>query len=69
MKPEDDDLDADLRALFADQRMSVPVGEDTVASVVAGANRRRRRRGMIMATGGALGVAAVLAARAWSPGT
>lgn len=62
MKPEDDDLDADLRALFADQRLSVPAGEDAVSSVVAGARRRRRRRTAVMATGGALGVAAVLLA-------
>ncbi|HEY4455454.1 MAG TPA: hypothetical protein VGN81_14180 [Pseudonocardiaceae bacterium] len=58
----DDDMDADLRALFADQRLSVPVGEDAVASVVAGAKRRRRRRTTLMATGGALGVAVVLLA-------
>ncbi|HEY2695546.1 MAG TPA: hypothetical protein VGJ45_08765 [Pseudonocardiaceae bacterium] len=62
MTPDDDDMDADLRALFADQRLSVPVGEDAVASVVAGAKRRRRRRTTLMATGGALGVAVVLLA-------
>lgn len=70
MKPEDDDandannddIDADLRALFADQRLSVPLGDDAVSSVVAGANRRRRRRTAILATSGALGVAAVLLA-------
>lgn len=64
MKPEEnnDDIDADLRALFADQRLSVPVGADVVSSVVAGANRRRRRRTVVLATSGALGVAAVLLA-------
>ncbi|HEX4225994.1 MAG TPA: hypothetical protein VHZ97_26755 [Pseudonocardiaceae bacterium] len=69
MKPEDsddanneDDIDADLRALFADQRLCVPVGDDAVSSVVAGASRRRRRRTVVLATSGALGVAAVLLA-------
>ena len=62
MTPDDDDLDADLRALFADARLTVPVGEDAVASVVAGAKRRRRRRTTLLATGGALGVAVVLLA-------
>lgn len=65
MTPEDDDLDADLRALFAEARLSVPVGENAVAavaSVVAGARRRRRRRGTLLATCGALGVTAVLLA-------
>lgn len=62
MTPEDDDLAADLRALFADQGLAVPVGEDAVASVVAGAKRRRRRRTTLLAAGGALGVAAVLLA-------
>ncbi|HEY4019101.1 MAG TPA: hypothetical protein VGM75_10465 [Pseudonocardiaceae bacterium] len=62
MKPDDDDIDAELRALFADQRLSVPVGEDAVNSVVTGANRRRRRRTVVLATSGALGVTAVLLA-------
>ncbi|HEV3357117.1 MAG TPA: hypothetical protein VG247_09995 [Pseudonocardiaceae bacterium] len=62
MTSEDDDLDADLRALFADQRLSVAPGEDAVSSVLAGAKRRRRRRTAVLATGGALGVAAVLLA-------
>jgi hypothetical protein len=61
-KPDDDDMAADLRAMFADERMSLPVGQDAVSSVVAGAGRRRRRRTVAMATGGALGVAAVLLA-------
>jgi hypothetical protein len=62
MTPEDDDIDADLRKLFADQRLNVPVGDHAVHSVVAGAKRRRRRRTAVLATGGALGVAAVLLA-------
>jgi hypothetical protein len=62
MTPDDDDLAADLRALFAEQGLSVPVGEDAVASVVAGAKRRRRRRTTLLATGGALGVAVVVLA-------
>ena len=62
MTPEDDDLDAGLRALFADQRLNVPAGEAAVHAVVAGAKRRRRRRTAVLATGGALGVAVVLLA-------
>ena len=62
MTSDDDDLDADLRALFADRRLSIAPGEDAVSSVVAGAKRRRRRRTAVLATGGALGVAAVLLA-------
>ncbi|HEX3785172.1 MAG TPA: hypothetical protein VHX38_36405 [Pseudonocardiaceae bacterium] len=59
---DDDDVAADLRAMFADERLTLPVGQDAVSSVVAGAGRRRRRRTVAMATGGALGVAAVLLA-------
>jgi hypothetical protein len=63
VKPNDDDrIDADLRALFADQRLSLPVGQDAVGSVLVGAQRRRRRRTMAVAAGGALAVAAVLLA-------
>ncbi len=62
MTGEDDDLDADLRALFADRRLSIAPEQDAVSSVLAGAKRRRRRRTAVLATGGALGVAGVLLA-------
>ncbi|MET8761206.1 hypothetical protein [Lentzea sp. NPDC004782] len=37
----DDDLDAELRRLFSDDRLDVHVTPD---AVLRGANRRRRRR-------------------------
>ncbi|HEY0807281.1 MAG TPA: hypothetical protein VGD84_19595 [Pseudonocardiaceae bacterium] len=52
------DLDAELRRLFADDRLDVPVSRHASATVVAGARRRRRNR-MAMATAG--GVAAMAA--------
>jgi hypothetical protein len=54
------ELDRQLRALFADDRLDLPVAPDAVRSVVSGARRRRVRRQAMVASGGAAAVAAVV---------
>lgn len=51
---EQDDLDAELRRLFDDERLDVRPGGDAPARILAGARRIRRRRVALTATGGAL---------------
>jgi hypothetical protein len=45
----DDDLDAELRRLFSDDRLDVHVTPDATGVVLRGANRRRRRRTAVTA--------------------
>lgn len=60
----DDQLDADLRRLFADERLTLPVRTDADRTVVAGARRRRRNRLTAAAATGVLGVAVLVFAAA-----
>lgn len=69
-RPDPDDvpngpgLDDELRKLFADDRLSLPVSREAGAAVVAGAQRRRRNRMALATTGGVLAMAAVVFAGA-----
>jgi len=56
------DLDDELRQLFADERLEVPVRPGADDVIVAGARRVRRRRITAVAASGALAVVAVVAA-------
>lgn len=56
------DLGAELRRLFADDRLVLPVGRDAETRVIAGARRRRRKRRTLATTGGVLAVAAIVLA-------
>ncbi|HYQ63009.1 hypothetical protein [Actinophytocola sp.] len=58
----DTDIDADLRELFASDRLAVPVRADAEQIIVTGARWVRRRRVMAATASGALGVAAAVAA-------
>jgi hypothetical protein len=60
----DDQLDAELRRLFADDRLTLPVRTDADRTVVVGARRRRRNRLTAAAATGVLGVAALVFAAA-----
>jgi hypothetical protein len=55
-----DDLDDELRRLFADDRLTLPVARDATPAVLAGARRRRRNRTALGAAGGVLAVVAVV---------
>lgn len=55
-------LDEELRRLFADDRLDLPVARNAGAAVVAGARRRRRNRVALTAAGGVLAVVAVVSA-------
>lgn len=55
-----DPLDQELRSLFADDRLAVPVREDADAVIVAGARRLRRRRVMLQTTAGVVAVLALV---------
>ncbi|PRX47865.1 hypothetical protein B0I33_105449 [Prauserella shujinwangii] len=57
----DDELDAELRRLFADERLDVPPRPGAAETVVAGARRVRRSRTALVSGAGALTVAAVVA--------
>jgi hypothetical protein len=50
------DLDRELRRLFSDDRLNVPVSEKAAGVVIAGAHRRRRHRMAVAAAGGVLAV-------------
>lgn len=63
-EPDVPDLDAELRRLFADDRLTLPVGRDTEARVIAGVQRRKRRRRALATTGGVLAMATVVLAGA-----
>ena len=59
--PEDrTGLDDELRRLFADDRLTLPVSQGADRSVLAGAHRRRRQRLAVAAAGGVLAVVAVV---------
>ncbi|HWC79888.1 MAG TPA: hypothetical protein VG756_07985 [Pseudonocardiaceae bacterium] len=58
----DDALDRELRALFADERLGLPVPSGTVAGVLTGARRRRQRRHALIATAGVAAVVVVVLA-------
>lgn len=60
--PDFDDLDARLRALFADSRLDVTLDEHAGERIVAGARRLRRRRAVLTSGGTTLGIVAVAAA-------
>ncbi|TNC27377.1 RodZ family helix-turn-helix domain-containing protein [Amycolatopsis alkalitolerans] len=51
---EHDELDTELRRLFADDRLDIRPDEAAPARVLAGARRIRRRRAALTATGGTL---------------
>ncbi|MBM7771117.1 hypothetical protein JOD54_001321 [Actinokineospora baliensis] len=55
------DIDDELRRLFADDRLDLPVSATATDAVVAGAGRRRRRRVAVTAASGVLTAAVVLA--------
>jgi hypothetical protein len=57
---DEPDLDEELRRLFADDRLDLPVARNASAAVVAGARRRRRNRVALTAAGGVLAVVAVV---------
>jgi hypothetical protein len=59
---DEPDLDEELRRLFADERLDLPVARNAGAAVVAGARRRRRNRVALTAAGGVLAVVAVVSA-------
>lgn len=55
MSTEDEDaLDAELRRLFDDERLTLRPREDATTTILTGARRLRRRRAAYTATGGAL---------------
>lgn len=56
----DDELDAELRRIFADDRLNLPVAEDAESRVFLGITRRRRRRGVALAVTGAMVTAALV---------
>jgi cytoskeletal protein RodZ len=58
--PDDEDLEDELKRLFADERLDVQVAVDAEKTVVAGARRRRRRRVALVSAAGV--VAAVVVA-------
>ncbi len=60
--PDADDLDARLRALFADSRLDVTPGARAEERIVAGARRLRRRRAVLTGGGTTLAVVAVAVA-------
>jgi hypothetical protein len=63
MSEQDDerpDLDDELRRLFADDRLDLPVARNAGAAVAAQARRRRRNRVALTAAGGVLAVVAVV---------
>ncbi|WP_285610750.1 hypothetical protein [Actinokineospora globicatena] len=55
------DIDDELRRLFADERLDVPVRPGATDAVVTGAGRRRKRRIAVTAAGGALTLAVLVA--------
>jgi hypothetical protein len=57
---DDEELDDELRRLFADERLTLPVTVDVENAVVAGAKRRRRRRVTAAAASGVVAVAALV---------
>ncbi|WP_020668946.1 hypothetical protein [Amycolatopsis nigrescens] len=57
----DDDLDTELRRLFGDDRLGMHPRAGADQAIVAGARRIRRRRKVVTASGGALGVAILVA--------
>jgi hypothetical protein len=61
-RDERPDLDDELRRLFADDRLDLPVARNASAAVVAGARRRRRNRVALTAAGGVLAVVAFVSA-------
>lgn len=56
------DMDAELRRLFADDRLTLPVAVHAEDAVLAGVQRRRRRRATVAAAGGVLAAAVVAVA-------
>jgi hypothetical protein len=61
---EGSDLDDELRRLFSDDRLTVPVAEGATGAVVAGARKRRRHRMAVAAAGGVLAVTGLVFAGA-----
>ena len=61
---EGSDLDDELRRLFSDDRLTLPVAEGAAGAVVAGARKRRRHRMAVAAAGGVLAVTGLVFAGA-----
>jgi hypothetical protein len=59
-RDERGDLDDELRRLFADDRLDLPVARNAGVAVAAVARRRRRNRVALTAAGGVLAVVAVV---------
>lgn len=60
MTEHDHELDDELRRLFADDRLTLPVSVAVEHAVLAGARKRHRRRLSVAAAGGVLAVAAMV---------
>lgn len=58
------DLGDELRRLFADDRLTLPVGNDAETRVITAVRRRRRNRRALATTGGVLAMAVVILAGA-----
>lgn len=56
----DDELGAELRRLFDDERLAVPPAPGAGDAIVSGARRRRRRRTALAASGGVLTAALLI---------
>jgi hypothetical protein len=68
LSASDDELDAELRRLFGDERLTVRPKSDAPEAIVAGARRiRRRRTAMISASGAVVAVALVGASLTFGP--
>ena len=63
-EPNPSTVDDELRRLFADERLDLPVSRDADAAVVAGARRRRRNRMALATAGGVVPVLAIVFAGA-----
>ena len=59
---EPDELEQRLRALFADDRLTVEPADDAASVIVAGARRRRRRQRVLTSAAGAVCALAVASA-------
>ncbi|RZQ62113.1 hypothetical protein [Amycolatopsis suaedae] len=57
----DDQLDAELRRLFADDRLDLRPRADAGGTIVSGARRVRRRRAVLTSGGGVMAVAVLVA--------
>ncbi|MDT7724419.1 MAG: hypothetical protein QOI21_995 [Actinomycetota bacterium] len=61
MSASDDELDAELRRLFGDERLALQPKADAPEAIVAGARRIKRRRVAMLSTSGAVVAVALVA--------